>query len=650
MSQRSSSEKNVITVGVQPIGKELYVSYFRPPPSQLFIPRPSGTTKPHVYQRLPQGHARLLRRVPQPDKNELIFEFASLSISGIGNQGPGEPPPKEYIAISYCWGNSPADQVLVLADGSTVPITKKVVNILEVILGQVPSCDTVWLDAICINQQDPVEKSEQIALMPGIYHRAISVEIFLATGWASMQAMCEAVNSRNMSSGTIFRAGLLRPVDSYSVLTPYTNDEIIEIMWSPWFERAWVIQEYCYSRKANFHYRQVVMNELFLEKVYGWGNDLAFGRIVDSDGGRVEVPIPPMIQHFGGLITMRREISQRALRRNPLEDVLCRFYHCKATDPHDKVIAFLGLANGRLPKEITADYGRPPAALYLEAMIAMMRQSTDYALLGFAGIASRRPLFKDNPDVPSWLPDLSAPPNYTTWSCQWQRFNASGIQENAGVRALVLDCEEAPGGRQAYFSSHVILTRGTCIGTLVGGVRGDERHNFASLPEFITAALDIMPQLSSYPTGESARDILWKTLIAANPLGFKRDKSGTGFDQLCEWAKTGDLNLDKVWALEGRYYQTMLIEGTGGARGLFQTESGYIGLAANEIEPGDEVWVLAGARVPFILRRKARHSMKKEESDDSVDLGVYDLVTEAYVHGVMKGEVEVSVKDWIILA
>ncbi|RWA13051.1 hypothetical protein EKO27_g2057 [Xylaria grammica] len=578
-----------------PIGKELYVSYFRPPPSQLFIPRPSGTRKPHVYQRLPQGHARLLRRVPQPDKNELIFEFASLSISGIGNQGPGEPPPKEYIAISYCWGNSPADQVLVLADGSTVPITKKVVNILEVILGQVPSCDTVWLDAICINQQDPVEKSEQIALMPGIYHRAISVEIFLATGWASMQAMCEAVNSRNMPSGTIFRAGLLRPVDSYSVLTPYTNDEIIEIMWSPWFERAWVIQEYCYSRKANFHYRQVVMNELFLEKVYGWGNDLAFGRIADSDEGRVEVPIPPMIQHFGGLITMRREISQRALRQNPLEDVLCRFYHCKATDPHDKVIAFLGLANGRLLKEITADYGRPPAALYLEAMIAMMRQSTDYALLGFAGIASRRPLFKDNPDVPSWLPDLSAPPNYTTWSCQWQRFNASGIQENAGVRALVLDSEEAPGGRQAYFSSHVILTRGTCIGTLVGGVRGNERHNFASLPEFITAALDIMPQLSSYPTGESARDILWKTLIAANPLGFKRDKSGTG---------------------------------------------GYIGLAANEIEPGDEVWVLAGARVPFILRHKARHSMKKEESDDSVDLGVYDLVTEAYVHGVMKGEVE----------
>ncbi|KAF2964775.1 hypothetical protein GQX73_g8797 [Xylaria multiplex] len=410
-----------------------------------------------------------------------FFKFASVLIPDIEDRRPVEEPHLKYNAVSYCWGSLPTDQALVLVDGSTVPITSKVARILRVTLSRT-RCKAIWLDAVCINQKDPVEKVQQIRLMPGIYHHATSVEIHLDAGRPSIQVV-NGPNSRDISSNSAFHAGMLRPNDSYSAWTPYTNEEIIEIMWSPWFERAWVIQEYCYSRAANFHYKGIMASLLFLEKVYGWGVDLAFGRIEDHDG-------------------------KRAFRRMPLKDVLCRFYHCKATDPRDKVLAFLGLATGELLKKITADYERTPTALYLDAMKTMIQQSTDYALFGFAGIASRRPLFKDDPDIPSWLPDLSTPPHHTTWSCQWQRFNASSLEYFKGVKVSFMNWEQALGVRRDDFPSNVIKAMGTRIGTVLGSVEGDERGNFAYLPSFITTALKISGPVSTYPTGESIRDVL----------------------------------------------------------------------------------------------------------------------------------------------
>ncbi|KAH8164479.1 hypothetical protein CIB48_g3768 [Xylaria polymorpha] len=583
--------KKFITVGIESIGSNLFVNYTRLPLSTLFIPRVVETANPHAYEPLPHGHARFLRRVPQSNEDELIFDFISLPISDTECE-------EKYIAISYCWGALPADQALVLTDGSTIPVTAKVVHILQEIIHRA-RCNFIWIDAICINQQDPIEKSGQISLMTDIYRSAESVEIWLDTGRSSMQVIKETIRSRNVSPNAIFKAGILRPEDSYSAYPPYTDFEIIELMWSPWFERAWVIQEYCHSKQPKFHYRGIVINILFLKRVYEWGSDLAFGRMEDGDGSRCEVLIPPMIRHFGLLMLRRRLTVQTVFSLNPLEDILGEFYHCKATDPHDKVIAFLGMTNGKWLESITIDYERPPAAFYLDMVIAMMRYSTDFALFGFAGIASRRLLFSDEPGVPSWLPDFTTAPHHVTWSCHWERFNASGIREHGGVRPEFI-IPPAQG-------SHISCNAGN----------------------------EISHRVSPYPTGESARDVLWKTLIAADPSCLRRDETGAGFDQLCDWAKTGNLDLEKIWALEGRYYQTMLVEGTGGTRGLFWTKNGYMGLAANGVQVDDEIWLFMGARVPFILRGPTI-----ERSREWKNQGGYELVAESYLHGAMNDSLD----------
>ena len=78
-------------------------------------------------------------------------------------------------------------------------------------------------------------------------------------------------------------------------------------------------------------------------------------------------------------------------------------------------------------------------------------------------------------------------------------------------------------------------------------------------------------------------------------------------------------------------------------RQLFITEKGFIGMGPQTARVGDDVFVLKGGRVPFVLR------------GDGGDEGKFWLVGDCYVHGVMEGEV-VSGNDggekkwmWVVL-
>lgn len=64
--------------------------------------------------------------------------------------------------------------------------------------------------------------------------------------------------------------------------------------------------------------------------------------------------------------------------------------------------------------------------------------------------------------------------------------------------------------------------------------------------------------------------------------------------------------------------------GVAGDRCLISTENGLLGLAPNSAKPGDNVVFVRNSPVPFIVRQVAG--------------GRYELVGEAYIHGLMHGE------------
>jgi hypothetical protein len=87
---------------------------------------------------------------------------------------------RRYNALSYVWGSKIGTQPL-LCDGRIVMITPNCASALrhlrhkrnEVIL---------WVDAMCINQEDPAERAQQVPLMGDIYRRAFEVIIWLGEG------------------------------------------------------------------------------------------------------------------------------------------------------------------------------------------------------------------------------------------------------------------------------------------------------------------------------------------------------------------------------------------------------------------------------------------------------------------------------------
>jgi hypothetical protein len=93
----------------------------------------------------------------------------------------------KYEALSYTWGDQ-ATQGEISIQGQVFRVG---LNLLEALrfLRDPEKERVVWIDAICINQDDIQEKNRQIAIMPYIYTRAQLVLVWLGVPRASLLAM-----------------------------------------------------------------------------------------------------------------------------------------------------------------------------------------------------------------------------------------------------------------------------------------------------------------------------------------------------------------------------------------------------------------------------------------------------------------------------
>lgn len=96
----------------------------------------------------------------------------------------------DYVALSYCWGDV-EDTVEISLHGPTTNssgahqehisapfrITRHLHSALTALRNERRQC--FWIDALCINQQDPHEKTHQVQFMGKIYSSAESVLVWL---------------------------------------------------------------------------------------------------------------------------------------------------------------------------------------------------------------------------------------------------------------------------------------------------------------------------------------------------------------------------------------------------------------------------------------------------------------------------------------
>lgn len=93
-----------------------------------------------------------------------------------------ESPPK-YEALSWAWGTSTEKRGRISlmnasGQGNDLPISTILHNALKALRHQTES-RTLWIDQICINQEDYVEREQQVQHMTEIYQTAEQVYVYL---------------------------------------------------------------------------------------------------------------------------------------------------------------------------------------------------------------------------------------------------------------------------------------------------------------------------------------------------------------------------------------------------------------------------------------------------------------------------------------
>ncbi|KAL1878011.1 hypothetical protein Daus18300_002365 [Diaporthe australafricana] len=158
----------------------------------------------------------------------------------------------KYQALSWCWGKDVADYAVLITEKkeNKEKIYKmKVREQLALALKYLRHRDkarTLWIDAICINQNDPSERNHQVQMMSRIYTRAEEVCIWLGDGDSSSSLAI------NFISDDITN---MRKFDAMFNDGAYTEKwkALMTLMQREWFSRRWVVQEIALARQATIH-------------------------------------------------------------------------------------------------------------------------------------------------------------------------------------------------------------------------------------------------------------------------------------------------------------------------------------------------------------------------------------------------------------
>ncbi|KAF3002136.1 hypothetical protein E8E14_001911 [Neopestalotiopsis sp. 37M] len=131
-------------------------------------PSPPPSECPEIpYLPLEEGEIRVLRVIAGHKRAKVRCEMDHMSLDS----------PRPYIAVSYAWGDI-YDTVAIEINNGIYPVTKSLYGALKAV--REPDRDVlVWADAVCIDQIDADERSEQVQRMFLIYRAADLVGIWL---------------------------------------------------------------------------------------------------------------------------------------------------------------------------------------------------------------------------------------------------------------------------------------------------------------------------------------------------------------------------------------------------------------------------------------------------------------------------------------
>lgn len=193
----------------------------------------------HSYTPLPEGSVRLLRLLPSSDAESRI-ECRLLTFSMLNSE---ETHP--YEALSYVWGEEKAQDPIYI-DSKARHVTANLYAALSCLRHYFLE-RVLWIDAVCINQDDTGEKNRQVQSMAKIYAKASRVIVWLGEatddGARALEAIRIAAHRHYLGLTAAHEPdGLVASAKGPARPPPSGEDReaVLRLLGRSWFRRVWV--------------------------------------------------------------------------------------------------------------------------------------------------------------------------------------------------------------------------------------------------------------------------------------------------------------------------------------------------------------------------------------------------------------------------
>ncbi|CAI9627806.1 unnamed protein product [Alternaria burnsii] len=283
----------------------------------------------------------------------------------------------EYEAVSYTWGNAVQKQAIYFQhDTKELHVGQNCYNALRR-LRRVHGDRLLWIDAICINQDNLQERASQVRIMDRVYDCASTVLVVLSETNTDRSALFEELAAADEELSLTGECKRDRPNESII--------RLIEDLWrDPWFTRVWVLQEVYDKSSIMFICGPVSFSYNAFEDLYmGYSGNLVTKRFR-----------PRVLLWIRGL---REDFSRPEFN---LWNRLFATRDCLATDPKDRIFALKSLCrHTQKDMDHLIEYTQSVEECYTQVAAFLL------PVLGLGLLtAIRHPHHKK---MASWIPDWS---------------------------------------------------------------------------------------------------------------------------------------------------------------------------------------------------------------------------------------------------
>ena len=516
----------------------------------------------------------------------------------------------QFEALSYVWG-SPEPAAVVFCNGQP----KKVTPNLGTALLRLRYDDRerlVWIDAICVNQDDLLERSEQVKLMRDIYSQAWRVVVWLGedegeyaeTAIRFIEKATEYCYSEvgtsleDLSDGDhldiIKRAEELEtevlwsekkkgrdfPPSKYEVNASRSSTDwaaVSKLYSNTWFTRIWIVQEVAFA--------PVIM--CIGNHEVSWPCVAAAARWLLSKSYTYVQEDSERYRQAWYIYFLRLIIPRAPLALQELLNLV----NSNSTDPRDKVFGLLGLLDEerRASSSLQPNYTKDVLEVYVDTMRYIIRENYPEAGLGNLLASFREAPEEHEERFPSWVFrwDLTAPESSIFLNAHKFLWSAGGktVQEVAEVtdpRTLSLKGINIGVIRKV---NHVLCTRKR------------------DLDRVQILWNDVSTEFTSYQEPGSIEQAFVET-ITAEDMNTSEGDATLGARDLVNYLSITDWNAIYSTMDERGDSISKAIEFLIGvnAKAFLITEDGHMALGPIVARPGDVLCVFFGHHMPYLLR------------------------------------------------